>query len=175
MDNGKSVMRLAGAADLVLTNQRDASFLEQTIGATADAVETVMGARFSAEHAGLTQIAATLLFNSANLLVNTQTLGEEYCSLAAVSATTARLPTFGERLVLALFYAGIPPVVANSPQVAAWIEKKYPSPQATAIRDKLRDWSPTLRQVANIAAQCHLVLFYLRGMYYHASYRAAQI
>ena len=43
MDNGKSVMRLAGTADLVLTNQRDASFLEQTIGATADAVETVMG------------------------------------------------------------------------------------------------------------------------------------
>ena len=41
--NSGGVMKLAEAADLVLTNHRDASFLEQTIGATVDAVETVMG------------------------------------------------------------------------------------------------------------------------------------
>lgn len=42
-NNSGVVMKLAEAADLVLTNHRDASFLEQTIGATVDAVETVMG------------------------------------------------------------------------------------------------------------------------------------
>ena len=120
-----NVMRLAGAADLVLANQREASFLGETIAATSAAVETVMGARFTAEHAGLTQIAATLLFNSANLLVNPQTLGEEYCSLAAVNADTARLPTFGNRLSLSVLYAGLPPVLANLPQLVAWLAARF--------------------------------------------------
>ena len=71
----------------------------------------------------------------------------------AVSATTATLPTFGERLVLALFYAVIPQVVANSPQLAAWFAAEYPSAHTAKVRDKLRDWSPTLRQLANIGSQ----------------------
>jgi glutamine amidotransferase PdxT len=42
-ESPQGVLRLAGAADLVLSHQRDAQFLEDTVEATTEAVSTVMG------------------------------------------------------------------------------------------------------------------------------------
>lgn len=127
----------ADVTAIVRARQKDASYIAQLEGRLRGVVGSILGARILHCHqASIGAIAQVLYYLLTTGMLKSQTLGEEYCSIAPVDVVEGDWPSEGKRLLLT---------------VAQW----FRSGRATS----------DFASMASLASTLHMALFYWSGRY----------
>jgi peroxin-10 len=138
-------MPFAGAPYILRSTYKDQYLLDELLAQPlSEVVGAVFGPRFANLHDKKIELAAIFLYYSTNVLLATQTIGEEFCDILQVTPS-ASPPSTARRAVLVLFTV-LQPLVLN-----ALASRVFPS---SASHD-----------VANQIKKVHTMLFFLTGWF----------
>jgi peroxin-10 len=171
----------AAAPDVIRANQKDV-YLQ---GVLSENVSTVVrklyGARFLHRFASEARMSADLLYFACTTLIGNRTLGEEYCDIVQIDASSSKLPSIGRRsgyivssILLPYISERILPRIRSRAQ--SHLERnlsKYPSDAPSFSR---RMQAYVLENLGTITSPdplyaIGLAVFYFSGAYYHIAKR----
>jgi len=146
----------ASGADVLRAAQKDREYVLELVKAVEEMVKGVLPPRvLTHQLLQSMRAASTLLYYAGTTLVGRQTLGEEYCDLFEVDATSEGLyaPTFGSRLVMTVAHAA----GMNFARAAI---RALARTYGLLVRDE------PLNAFMGWLERVHLALFYLSSRYY---------
>ncbi|KAI8965828.1 RING-1 like protein [Daldinia sp. FL1419] len=184
----------AFAPDIIRAHQKDAYFQGLVTNHLSDLHRRLLGARSAHAWSTETRTLADLLYLSLTTLLGNRTLGEEYCGLVQIEATSGSLPALNRR---AAYIAGsiLAPYTLSRllPKLRARLRARlqhnlglspYSSPEDLAAKLKTRQtWlfraqAYLLTHLSSLTSESHvhaisLALFYFGGSYYELAKRVA--
>lgn len=179
----------ASAPDIIRSHQKDAYFTGRLAHDLADLFRRLRGARAAHARAPELRVAAALLYYLLTTLPGNRTLGEEYCDLVQVdassSAASLRLPAIGRRAAYVASSVLLPYLAARllprlRARIRSLLERRIAAlrnntdPSLTSPEARL--WNYILRHITPLTSSAPLqaavlALFYFTGTYYELAKR----
>ncbi|GMH33066.1 hypothetical protein BSKO_00900 [Bryopsis sp. KO-2023] len=185
----------ASQTDIIRAAQKDELYQRSLANAIRDCVRQLLGPLKALQYTREIDLLGDVLYNSITTGSGEQTLGEEYCDLLQINGSSVE-PTPVQRGLLVLYKSVLPFMsdkllmhsVGNDYDELDGTEgsdeepSQRPSSRSSQLRDYwvfirsfVQDHTDVIRVCAGYALRLQLALFYLYGVYYHISHRAARV
>ncbi|KAL3831692.1 hypothetical protein ACJMK2_023414 [Sinanodonta woodiana] len=166
----------AGTAEIIRSHQKDDFYLRYLRGTTAEALQTVLGARWWIRWRKEAEIIADLGYFILTTFSGFQTVGEEYVNIIQVDKSERAVPSHFKRGIMILLQVLMPYCLQKGFDM---LENKLRSNSMCEVpietREFLLKYMPAFRAAVTYIHRFHLCLFYIYGVFYHIAKRVANI